>query len=43
MPIKVMCPICKKRIFDIKRKSAGEIEMKCPHCRKIVSVDLNHK
>lgn len=41
MAIKVMCPICNKRIFDIKNRASGEIEIKCPHCRNVISVELN--
>lgn len=35
------CPICDKRVFDILDvKSFGEIELKCPHCHKIVRVKI---
>jgi phage FluMu protein Com len=40
---KVMCPICNRRVFDIKERASGEIEMKCPHCRNIISIPLNSK
>ena len=43
MSIKVMCPICNKRVFDIKQRASGEIQIKCPHCRNVISVELKSK
>ena len=36
----VRCPKCDWRIFDKVTPTTGIIEVKCPSCRKIVSVDL---
>lgn len=38
----IKCPICKKRIFDIVKHPADEavIEIKCPHCRQVVTISL---
>ena len=33
------CPVCGKRIFDIKGQMIGSIEIKCPHCRKTVMIE----
>lgn len=40
MAIKVMCPICNKRVFDIKSRATGKIELKCPHCRNVILLEL---
>lgn len=40
MKVVVRCPKCDWRIFDKVTPSTGVIEVKCPNCRKIVSVDL---
>lgn len=36
----VKCPVCRKRVFDIKKGNGEfiEIQLKCPHCRKIVDI-----
>ncbi|MBB5263454.1 DNA-directed RNA polymerase subunit RPC12/RpoP [Catenibacillus scindens] len=38
---KQLCPNCSKRIFDICAPNSGHVivELKCPHCKKIVTVD----
>lgn len=39
------CPRCQKRAFDVTG-IAGQpvaIQLKCPHCKNIVSVDLPTK
>ena len=38
---KQLCPNCSKRIFDICAQNSGHVivELKCPHCKKIVTVD----
>ncbi len=43
--IKIMkkCPICGWRIFDKITPTSGVIEMKCPGCRRVISVDLSHR
>ena len=37
---KMKCPNCGKRAFDITclPKDRVSIELKCPHCKKVVSV-----
>ena len=34
------CPICERRIFDKITPTSGMIEMKCPHCHKLIRVNL---
>lgn len=43
--IKIMkkCPICGWRIFDKITPTSGVIEMKCPGCRRVITVDLSHR
>lgn len=38
--IAVRCPECKWRVMDKVSPTTGRIEIKCPHCHKIVEVDL---
>lgn len=38
--IAVRCPECKWRVMDKVSPTTGKIEIKCPHCHKIVAVDL---
>lgn len=38
--IAVRCPECKWRVMDKVSPTSGKIEIKCPHCHKIVEVDL---
>lgn len=38
MSEKIKCPICKKRLFDTKSSTTGEIEIKCTKCNNIVTV-----
>ena len=40
MKRKIKCPICKKRALDAEDNSTGEISIKCPHCKNIVSIVL---
>ena len=42
--ISVKCPICSKRVFDIKKGNSGfiEIQLKCPHCHKIVDISIRN-
>lgn len=42
MPEKVKCPLCGKRIFDAAKGMKGEIEIKCPHCHKVVKIQLRN-
>ncbi len=41
-PMQIMkkCPVCDRRIFDKITPTSGTIEMKCPHCHKVVKIDL---
>lgn len=36
-----ICPNCRKRIFDKLTPATGTIEIKCPHCSNIVTIDLS--
>lgn len=38
--IAVRCPECNWRVMDKVSPTTGKIEIKCPHCHKIVKVDL---
>lgn len=38
--IAVRCPECNWRMMDKVPPTTGKIEIKCPHCHKIVEVDL---
>ena len=38
--IMVYCPECKRRVFDKVTKTNGMIQIKCPHCQKIVEINL---
>ena len=40
MQVMKKCPVCDRRIFDKITPTSGLIEMKCPHCRKVVTVNL---
>lgn len=40
---KMICPECKRRAFDIaglprNKKTQIEVELKCPHCSKLVKI-----
>lgn len=37
------CPICGWRIFDKITPTTGFIEMKCPGCRRVITVDLSRR
>lgn len=41
MGVQVKCPNCSKRAMDILKATNGNIiiELKCPHCRKIVKIN----
>lgn len=36
----VYCPECKKRVFDKVTSAQGLIQIKCPHCQRIVTINL---
>lgn len=41
---KMKCPFCCKRAFDISKLPKDddiEIELKCPHCRRFVTIKCN--
>jgi transcription elongation factor Elf1 len=42
---KMKCPNCGRRAFDISNipKENVEVTLKCPHCRKFVTVPCNVK
>lgn len=42
---KIKCSNCGRRAFDISRipKEEVEITLKCPQCRKFVSIQCNEK
>lgn len=42
--VSVKCPICSKRALDIKKSSNElvEIQLKCPHCHKIVNIPIRN-
>ena len=40
MQVMKKCPICDRRIFDKITPTSGMIEMKCPHCRNVVKINL---
>ena len=39
--IKVSCPKCGKRVMDKTENAKGVIEIKCPHCKSIVNIQLD--
>ena len=39
----IKCPTCKRRIFDTTDNSLGLIDIKCPHCKQVVQVELKPK
>lgn len=41
MKVIVKCPRCDWRIFDKVTPTTGIIELKCPKCNNVVSVDLS--
>lgn len=43
MAVQIKCPTCRKRVFDVTKKTIGAIEMKCPHCGKIIAIDFDNK
>lgn len=34
------CPLCDRRIFDKITPTSGTIALKCPHCHKVVLINL---
>lgn len=37
------CPICGWRIFDKITPASGLIQIKCPGCRQVITVDLSYR
>ena len=40
MEVIIRCPQCGKRVFDVVGKTYGKINIKCPHCKRLVSIKL---
>lgn len=39
----VRCPYCKnKRLFDVTKEGSGAVSIKCPICKNIVVIELEH-
>lgn len=43
MPQQVKCPHCKRRLFDLKTKTTGSIDMKCPRCKSIIAIEMSNR
>ena len=41
LKISKRCPVCDWRIFDKVTPASGIIEIKCPKCGKVVTVNLS--
>lgn len=41
--ISVYCPVCEKRAIDKLSPTQGKIRIKCPHCNKLITVDLSFR
>ncbi|WP_199241811.1 hypothetical protein [Desulfosporosinus sp. Sb-LF] len=41
MPKQIKCPGCDKRLLDIQKETTGEIEIKCPQCKKLFRIKLH--
>ena len=39
--VKVSCPKCGKRVMDKIDGAKGVIEIKCPHCKSVVKIQLD--
>jgi uncharacterized Zn finger protein len=40
---RIPCPICKKRILDIKINGDADLETKCIHCGHVVNVQFSNR
>lgn len=38
---KIKCPVCNQRLFDLCGKLYGEIEIKCPRCKRVIRLKQN--
>lgn len=36
----IYCPVCHQRLFDAEVMVGGEIEIKCPRCRRVQNITL---
>lgn len=36
----IYCPVCHQRLFDAEVMVGGEIEIKCPRCRRVQNIIL---
>jgi phage FluMu protein Com len=43
MPQQVKCPVCKQRLFDLKIKTTGSIDIKCQKCKKVITIEMNDR
>lgn len=41
--VKITCPCCGKRVMDKVEGATGVVEIKCPHCKQVVSIRLDRK
>lgn len=41
MPERVKCPFCQQRLFDLRSNNV-ELDIKCPKCKKVVSIIKHH-
>ena len=37
---RLSCPVCGKRAADVSSKGDVELELKCPHCHKLVKLSF---
>ena len=37
----VKCPLCDWRILDKITPTSGDIQIKCPNCRRVVNINLS--
>jgi DNA-directed RNA polymerase subunit RPC12/RpoP len=40
---RVTCPLCKKRILDIRINGDASLETKCMHCGHIINVKCSNR
>lgn len=41
--VHVLCPCCKKRLFDASRDTSGMIAIKCPYCKSVVAIRFKNQ
>jgi len=37
---KIVCPYCKRRLFDAEADGKAKIAIKCPKCGNIVNIEI---